>query len=87
MELKLLKDGEIIYSDLYYSIGGGFIVRDEDFDETLEEAIEQSSKPIPYPFDSAADLLAHCKEHGMRMSSLMMANEKSSAVKRIFGPD
>ncbi|MCP1340440.1 L-serine ammonia-lyase [Idiomarina sp. M1R2S28] len=76
MELKLLKDGEVIYSDLYYSIGGGFIVRDEDFDETLEEAIEQSSKPIPYPFDSAADLLAHCKEHGMRMSSLMMANEK-----------
>ena len=77
MELKLLKDGEIIYSDLYYSIGGGFIVRDEDFDETLEEAIEQSTKPIPYPFDSAADLLAHCKEHGMRMSSLMMANEKA----------
>lgn len=76
MELKLLKDGEIAYSDLYYSIGGGFIVRDEDFDETLEEAIEQSAKPIPYPFDSAADLLAHCKEHGMRMSSLMMANEK-----------
>ncbi|MGM0905083.1 MAG: L-serine ammonia-lyase [Pseudomonadota bacterium] len=76
MELKLLKDGETIYSDLYYSIGGGFIVRDEDFDETLEEAIEQSAKPIPYPFDSAADLLAHCKEHGMRMSSLMMANEK-----------
>ncbi|MCA1767052.1 MAG: L-serine ammonia-lyase [Idiomarina sp.] len=76
MELKLLKDGEIIYSDLYYSIGGGFIVRDEDFDETLEEAIEQSAKPIPYPFDSAADLLAHCKEHGMRISSLMMANEK-----------
>ncbi|WP_417435072.1 L-serine ammonia-lyase [Idiomarina abyssalis] len=77
MELKLLKDGEILYSDLYYSIGGGFIVRDEDFDETLEEAIEQSAKPIPYPFDSAADLLAHCKEHGMRMSSLMMANEKA----------
>lgn len=77
MELKLLKDGEIVYSDLYYSIGGGFIVRDKDFDETLEEAIEQSAKPIPYPFDSAADLLAHCKEHGMRMSSLMMANEKA----------
>ncbi len=72
-----MKDGEIVYSDLYYSIGGGFIVRDEDFDETLEEAIEQSAKPIPYPFDSAADLLAHCKEHGMRMSSLMMANEKA----------
>ena len=76
MELKLLKGDDIIYSDLYYSIGGGFIVRDEDFDETLEEAIEQSSKPIPYPFDSAAELLGHCKEHGLRISSLMMANEK-----------
>ncbi|RXS42000.1 L-serine ammonia-lyase [Idiomarina sp. 29L] len=76
MELKLLKGEDIIYSDLYYSIGGGFIVRDEDFDETLEEAIEQSSKPIPYPFDSAAELLGHCKEHGLRISSLMMANEK-----------
>ena len=76
MELKLLKGDDIIYSDLYYSIGGGFIVRDEDFDETLEEAIEQSSKPIPYPFDSAAELLGHCEEHGLRISSLMMANEK-----------
>ncbi|MBL4741912.1 MAG: L-serine ammonia-lyase [Idiomarina sp.] len=76
MELRLLKDGEVLYKDLYYSIGGGFIVRDEDFDETLEEAIEQSSKPIPYPFDTAAQLLEHCEENSMRISSLMMANEK-----------
>lgn len=76
MELKLLGGDKVLYQDLYYSIGGGFIVRDADFDETLEEAIEQSSKPIPYPFDSAAELLGHCKEHGMRISSLMLANEK-----------
>lgn len=76
MELRLLKDGEVLYKDLYYSIGGGFIVRDQDFDETLEEAIEQSSKPIPYPFDTAAELLAHCNEHSMRISSVMWANEK-----------
>lgn len=76
MELRLLQDGNVVYKDLYYSIGGGFIVRDEDFDDTLEEAIEQSSKPIPYPFDNAEELLAHCNEQGMRISSLMMANEK-----------
>lgn len=76
MGLRLYKGDTVIYEDLYYSIGGGFIVRDADFDETLEEAIEQSSKPIPYPFDTAAELLAHCKEHGMRVSSLMLANEK-----------
>ncbi len=76
MELRLCKGDEVIYKDLYYSIGGGFIVRDADFDDTLEEAIEQSSKPIPYPFDSAAELLAQCNEHGLRISSLMLANEK-----------
>lgn len=76
MELRLYKGDEVIYKDLYYSIGGGFIVRDADFDETLEEAIEQSSKPIPYPFDSAAELLEQCNEHGLRISSLMLANEK-----------
>ena len=76
MELRLLRQGEVVYRDLYYSIGGGFIVRDADFDDNLEEAIEQSSKPIPFPFDSCNDLLKHCKEHGKRMSSVMLANEK-----------
>ena len=76
MTLRLLQGDQVVYEDLYYSIGGGFIVRDEDFDDSLEEAIEQSSKPIPYPFDSAAELLAHCKEQGCRISSLMLANEK-----------
>ncbi|WP_417664897.1 L-serine ammonia-lyase [Pseudidiomarina sp.] len=76
MELRLYQGDEVIYKDLYYSIGGGFIVRDADFEETLEEVIEQSSKPIPYPFDSCDELLKHCNEHGMRISSLMLANEK-----------
>lgn len=76
MELRLLKDNQVVYRDLYYSIGGGFIVRDADFDDSLEEAIEQSSKPIPFPFDSCDELLRHCKEHGKRISSLMLANEK-----------
>lgn len=76
MELRLLSQGNVVYRDLYYSIGGGFIVRDAEFDDSLEEAIEQSSKPIPFPFDSCNDLLRHCKEHGKRISSVMLANEK-----------
>ncbi|RUO38091.1 L-serine ammonia-lyase [Aliidiomarina shirensis] len=75
MELRVLNGSEVLFKDLYYSIGGGFIVRDADFDESLEEAIEQSSKPIPYPFNSAAELLQQCKDHGLRISSLMMQNE------------
>mgnify|MGYP001471822010 CR=1 FL=1 len=75
MELRVYSNDKLLFKDLYYSIGGGFIVRDVDFDESLEEAIEQSSKPIPYPFDSAKELLSQCKEHGMRISTLMLNNE------------
>lgn len=76
MELRAFNGDTLLHRDLYYSIGGGFIVRDADFDDTLEEAIEQSSQPIPYPFDSAADLLTICQKHSISISQLMMANEK-----------
>lgn len=77
MELRAYAGEQLVYKDLYYSIGGGFIVRDEDFDDTLEEAIEQSNQPIPHPFDSAADLLQQCELHGLSISQLMMTNEKT----------
>lgn len=77
MELRAYVGDELVYKDMYYSIGGGFIVRDEDFDNTLEEAIEQSNQPIPYPFNSADDLLAHCARDDLSFSQLMLANEKT----------
>ena len=76
MELRAYQGDTLVHKDLYYSIGGGFIVRDEDFDETLEEVIEQTNKPIPYPFNSGDDLLRLCAEHNISFSQLMMANEK-----------
>ncbi|MGH8139303.1 MAG: L-serine ammonia-lyase [Steroidobacteraceae bacterium] len=57
----------------YYSIGGGFIVRG---DET--EAREATAHaPPPYPFTSGADLLALCREHGLELYELVMANERT----------
>ncbi|CUS48669.1 MAG: L-serine dehydratase SdaA [Idiomarinaceae bacterium HL-53] len=76
MEIRLYDGENLLYKDLYYSIGGGFIVRDAEFDDTLEEAIEQNSKPIPYAFDTATEMVQLCKTNGMRISSLMLANEK-----------
>jgi len=61
-------------SDTYYSIGGGFIVNDKDFDEVKENALSASGQ-VPYPFKTAETLLALCKENGMRISSLMLKNE------------
>jgi len=55
----------------YYSIGGGFIVRGD-----ASEARETSAHaPPPRPFASGAELLALCREHGLEMYELVLANE------------
>ncbi len=54
----------------YYSVGGGFIVEEEQFGQ--DHSIEQ---PVPYPYRSASELLRLCNTHGLSISGLMMQNE------------
>jgi len=57
----------------FYSVGGGFIV-----DETASgsDRIKQDDTVLPYPFLTAVNLLIHCANHDMRISDVMMENEK-----------
>ncbi|WP_173634314.1 L-serine ammonia-lyase [Paramixta manurensis] len=64
-------DGEhLIYSKTYYSIGGGFIVDEEHFGQSLLNEVT-----VPYPFHSAQAMLAHCHQTGLSLSGLVMKNE------------
>ncbi|GLK88271.1 L-serine ammonia-lyase [Pseudomonas turukhanskensis] len=56
----------------YYSVGGGFVVDEgaAGADRIVEDATVQ-----PYPFHSGNELMAHCAEHGLSISQLMLANE------------
>ena len=57
----------------YYSIGGGFVVRGDE-----AEAHETSEhKTPPYPFNSAAELLKRCRENGLELFELVLANERT----------
>lgn len=67
---------ELLASQTYYSIGGGFIIKEEDFEEEKATALKHDEQPVPFPFETAAELMAHCKEHGMRISTLMLKNEQ-----------
>ncbi|KZN65494.1 serine dehydratase [Pseudoalteromonas luteoviolacea CPMOR-1] len=78
MEIQAYKDDELIHSQIYYSIGGGFIVTDQDFEAEKQAAIDiREQNPAPYLFDTAEELLQICKETGLSVSALMMANEKT----------
>ncbi|MGO2508987.1 L-serine ammonia-lyase [Vibrio hibernica] len=70
MTLHAWIDDDVAYSKTYYSIGGGFIVDEESFGKKVEDAIK-----APYEFNTANQLLALCKEHGLSISTLVMKNE------------
>ncbi|ART79372.1 L-serine ammonia-lyase [Oceanisphaera avium] len=66
---------KVLHEQSYYSIGGGFIVKAQDF--TNATAIAHSGSPIvPYPFSSGDELLALCQQHQLSVSELMLANEQ-----------
>ena len=67
----LAADGGVLREEDYYSIGGGFIVRGN---QQEAGAAHVHAEP-PYPFTSGADLLALCREHGLEMYELVLANE------------
>lgn len=67
-----------LFAREYFSVGGGFIV-DEDEINASDQAIDRSAEgdaQIPYPFESMETLLAHCAEQQLSIADIIMANEK-----------
>ncbi|WP_334132501.1 L-serine ammonia-lyase [Silanimonas lenta] len=67
-------DGGVIATRDYYSVGGGFVVNQ---DEAAEDRIVADTTELPYPFHSGDELLARCHEHGLSIARLMFENEKA----------
>ncbi|BCQ45499.1 hypothetical protein ERHA55_30260 [Erwinia rhapontici] len=61
-----------IYSKTYYSVGGGFIVDEENFGKSVVNEVA-----VPYPFNSAKEMLAHCQMTGLSLSGMIMKNEQA----------
>lgn len=59
------------FTKTYYSIGGGFVVKEDD-----EVQSTQKNVKLPYPIDNAADLYNHCLSNMMSISEIVWCNEK-----------
>jgi L-serine dehydratase len=68
-----LSNGKQI-QETYYSIGGGFVVKEE-----LKRSKKKMEvfKTFPYPIEKGADLLATCKKENKSVSELVLINERS----------
>ena len=61
-------------TDTFYSIGGGFVVQEERKRSKIKQ---EQLKGFPYPIQSGKELLAYCKAENLKISELVLENEKS----------
>jgi len=69
--MAINKEQNEFFSEIYYSIGGGFIVKDNAFSDPKTD----KANP-PYPFHSAESLLQLCENEQFSIAELMMHNER-----------
>lgn len=67
-------EGDTILQETYYSVGGGFVLTAKE----LSDGQDTDDGPaVPYPFKSAAEMLAMCRSSGESIAGLKRANELS----------
>ncbi|KPQ04804.1 MAG: L-serine dehydratase SdaA [Rhodobacteraceae bacterium HLUCCA12] len=64
--------GDVIAQETYYSIGGGFVVTQ---DELTRGGPARPAAQFPFPFESAAQMLAMARDSGQSVAAMKRANE------------
>lgn len=76
IRFRLWSNDQIVAEQIILSVGGGFV---EPVDPaTGQRRLPQSTdiqKPVPYPFNSAAEFVEHCDKNGIKLWDLVIANE------------
>ncbi|MBW4933133.1 L-serine ammonia-lyase [Marinobacter sp. F4206] len=67
------QNNRLLYDNTFYSVGGGFVIEES---EAVEGAKLVPQASVPYGFSRSSQLLQLCKTSGLRISQLVMENEK-----------
>ncbi len=67
--------GDVLFKRTFFSVGGGFVVDEEAAAD--QSPIKTATVDVPYPFTTGDQLLAICKQTGLSIAQVMMANETS----------
>jgi L-serine dehydratase len=66
--------GDVIREETYYSIGGGFVLTAAELAEA-GGAKSKARADVPYPFETAAEMLDMAKKSGLSIAAMKRANE------------
>jgi L-serine dehydratase len=72
--IALGADGVKLAEEVFYSIGGGFIVSEAERVAGQDKSAS-SARVVPYPFRSAEEMLRLAEENGLTIADLVLANE------------
>jgi L-serine dehydratase len=67
--------GSLLAERVFYSIGGGFIISEEERVAAQNALVDDETRVIPYSFHSAAELLEKAAAGNITIPQLMLANE------------
>lgn len=70
---------DIIHQEAYYSIGGGFVIKEER--ENAKQKIKEF-KHFPFSIETGAELLSFCKDENKTIAEIVLENEKSLRTKK-----
>ena len=66
-------EGKELKVEVYYSVGGGFIV--DHAAASSDRHLGEDAHKLPYPFKTAEQLLQICRQQNLMIHQVMMANE------------
>ena len=67
--------GDVITRQIYYSVGGGFVLTEEELARKGEESRSDAASRVPYPFSSANEMLEMAESSGKSIAEMKRANE------------
>ncbi len=68
------RQGDVILQETYYSIGGGFVLTDAEM-QAKGGSAARARADVPYPFETAEEMLAMAKASGLSIAAMKRANE------------
>jgi len=71
---------QVLLTQTYFSVGGGFVQNESELGQN-----EVLSVALPYPFDSAKELLNHCEQQKMSITEIVLTNENALGTHDIAG--
>jgi L-serine dehydratase len=77
-------DDRVLLRRIYYSIGGGFVVSDEELQRLKSRGPEAAANDVPYPFSHAADMLAMAAASGLSIAEMKRANEETRQTREVL---